>query len=289
MKRVVLVAAGGIVLLLVGFVSKQTNSSSFDAAKEMIVMRQIAHRILLYAGDSSTQVSPIERISATSFNIPFKSSFSFKPDSLVQIIDRIIRSNHLPSDYIVQVTEPQHNKVVFGYAILRSEQQNIIACSGRNQPAVPYSILISFKEKPFTPAVALIGAGVLLLAGAVIIAWRVKRNPLVPTVTTATGTTTDSAFTIGRYLFYADAQRLVLNGDETILTSKEAKLLRIFAEAPNQIIDRNRLQKEVWEDEGVIVGRSLDVFVSKLRKRLEQDPAIKIISIHGKGYKLEIG
>ena len=289
MKRVLLVAAGGIVLLLVGFVSKQTNSSSFDAAKEMIVMRQIAHRILLYAGDSSTQVSPIQRISATSFNIPFKSRFSFKPDSLVQIIDRTIRNNHLPSDYIVQVTEPQHNKVVFGYAILRSEQQNIIPCSGRNQPAVPYSIMIRFKEKPFTPAVVFIGAGVFLLAGAAFIAWRVKRNPLVPTVTTATGTTTDAAFTIGRYLFYADVQRLVWNGDETILTSKEAKLLRIFAEAPNQIIDRNRLQKEVWEDEGVIVGRSLDVFVSKLRKRLEQDPAIKIISIHGKGYKLEIG
>lgn len=290
MKRVVLVAAGGIVLLLVGFVSKQTNSSSFDAAKEMIVMRQIAHRILLYAGDSSTQVSPIERMSATSFNIPFKSSFSFKPDSLVQIIDRIIRNNHLPSDYIVQVTEPQHNKVVFGYAILRSEQQNIIPCSGRNQPAIPYSILISFKEKPFRPAVVLIGAGVLLLACAAFIAWRIKRNTLVPTVTTATGTaTTDAAFTIGRYLFYVDTQRLVWNGDETILTSKEAKLLRIFAEAPNQIIDRNRLQKEVWEDEGVIVGRSLDVFVSKLRKRLEQDPALKIVSIHGKGYKLEIG
>jgi DNA-binding response OmpR family regulator len=48
------------------------------------------------------------------------------------------------------------------------------------------------------------------------------------------------------------------------------------------------LQKEIWEDEGIIVGRSLDVFISKLRKKLENDSAVKLVNIHGKGYKLEI-
>ncbi|MEN0056487.1 MAG: helix-turn-helix domain-containing protein [Mucilaginibacter sp.] len=57
----------------------------------------------------------------------------------------------------------------------------------------------------------------------------------------------------------------------------------MFAQAPNEIIDRNRLQKEVWEDEGVIVGLSLDTFISKLRKKLENDPSVKLVSIHGKG------
>ena len=289
-KQWLLVAASGIVLLLVGFVSKQTNNNRFDSAKEMIVMRQIAHSILQYAGDSSTQVVPPTRLAKGSFSIPFNSSFSFKPDSLVQIIDRIIRSNHLPSDYIVQVTEPFNNKVVFGYAILRSEQQNIVPCSGRNQPSFPYSIVISFKEEPFTPAMWFIAAGILLLAAAAFVGWRIKRQPAESNTTLKDEKTADApVFSIGNYLFYADTQRLLLGSDETILTSKEAKLLSIFAEAPNQVIDRNRLQKEVWEDEGVIVGRSLDVFVSKLRKRLEQDPAIKIVSIHGKGYKLEIG
>jgi DNA-binding response OmpR family regulator len=47
--------------------------------------------------------------------------------------------------------------------------------------------------------------------------------------------------------------------------------------------------KEVWEDEGVIVGRSLDMFVSKLRKKLQADPCISILNVHGKGYKLVIG
>jgi hypothetical protein len=208
----------------------------------------------------------------------------------VQIIDRIIRSNQLPADYIVQVTEPKSNKVIFGYAILNNGQQNIVPCRGRNQPAVPYSIQITFKDKPFAAGSWLIAAGVALLGLVAFMAWRIKRKPVI-TDTGKEDETTSAAnsFSIGTYLFYADTQRLVYNNEEIILTSKEAKLLRIFAEAPNQIIDRNRLQKEVWEDEGVIVGRSLDVFVSKLRKRLEQDPAIKIVSIHGKGYKLEIG
>jgi DNA-binding response OmpR family regulator len=64
--------------------------------------------------------------------------------------------------------------------------------------------------------------------------------------------------------------------------------MQIFAQSPNQIIERSRLQKEIWEDEGVIVGRSLDMFISKLRKKLELDANINIVVIRSKGYKLEI-
>ena len=287
-KILSLVVAGAL-LLLVGFVTKQTSKTEFDSAKEMIVMRQIAHSILLYSKDSTTQVSPINRISANEFQIPFHSSFSFKPDSLVKIIGRIISRNQLPGNYIVQVTEPQTDKVIFGYAILGSEQENIVPCVGRIQPAKPYSILISFRDKPFRAATWLMGAGVLLLLSAVIIAWRIKQQATVTNETEEPVTgNNNQPFRIGNYLFYEQTQRLVIGSEEIILTSKESKLLGILAAAPNQIVDRNRLQKKVWEDEGVIVGRSLDVFMSKLRKKLEQDTAVKIISIHGKGYKLQI-
>jgi DNA-binding response OmpR family regulator len=72
------------------------------------------------------------------------------------------------------------------------------------------------------------------------------------------------------------------------LTGTETRLLLIFAMSPNETIERSRLQKEIWEDEGVIVGCSLDMFISKLRKKLELDPTSKIVVILGKGYKLEI-
>jgi DNA-binding response OmpR family regulator len=54
-------------------------------------------------------------------------------------------------------------------------------------------------------------------------------------------------------------------------------------------VERSRIQKEIWEDEGVIVGRSLDVFISKLRKKLELDERVKIVVIRGMGYRLEVG
>ena len=61
------------------------------------------------------------------------------------------------------------------------------------------------------------------------------------------------------------------HGTAIDLTKTETRVLRIFAAAPNEAIERSRLQKEIWEDEGVIVGRSLDMFISKLRKKLECD------------------
>jgi len=93
---------------------------------------------------------------------------------------------------------------------------------------------------------------------------------------------------LGSVLFDAKNRKLIINGKPIDLTGTETRLLLIFALSPNETIERSRLQKEIWEDEGVIVGRSLDMFISKLRKKLELDPNINIVVIRGKGYKLEI-
>ncbi len=95
-------------------------------------------------------------------------------------------------------------------------------------------------------------------------------------------------FTFGPVLFNAQERQLVINKKTIDLTGTETRLLLIFALSPNETVERSWLQKEIWEDEGVIVGRSLDMFISKLRKKLEIDPNIKIVVIRGKGYKLEI-
>jgi DNA-binding response OmpR family regulator len=97
-----------------------------------------------------------------------------------------------------------------------------------------------------------------------------------------------NAIQIGKFNFYFDQRHLEIHRERIELTDKETKLLHIFASAPNEIIDRQDLQKEVWENEGVIVTRSLDVFISKLRKKLEKDPNVKLVNVHGKGYKLEL-
>lgn len=294
-KWLTVVASVLLLVLLVAFVSANNSKTSFDGARELIVMRKIAHQILLYTGDSTTPVQSIEKISASQFKIPFATSFGFKPDSLVQIIDRVVRGYDFPSHYIVNVLEPDSQKVVFGYAMLGARQDDIIPCQGRDQPARQYYIMIQFQD----PAESnkkwyFLGIGLLSVSLIALFAKLARsRKPLPASVEPVHDQPMEALpskrISIGPYLFYPVEQYLLKGEQKTELTAKESRLLEIFASMPNQVVERNRLQKEVWEDEGVIVGRSLDVFVSKLRKKLEAEDQVKIINVHGKGYKLVIG
>ena len=118
--------------------------------------------------------------------------------------------------------------------------------------------------------------------------WQKKALPDLPDTPDLPYSGDSDIFTLGSILFDMKNRKLLVNKNTIDLTGTETRVLRIFASSPNEAIERGRLQKEIWEDEGVIVGRSLDMFISKLRKKLEPDPNIKIAVIRGKGYKLEI-
>jgi len=72
------------------------------------------------------------------------------------------------------------------------------------------------------------------------------------------------------------------------LTDREAELMRLFAQNPHQLLRREEILQRLWQDDGYFVGRSLDVFISRLRKYLQPDAAVKISTVHGRGYKLEV-
>ncbi len=280
-----------LLFTIVSFVAEKSDNSDFDAAKEVIIMREIAHRVLRYTGDTSSRILPVNRLAENEFEIPFESSFSFKPDSLVRIIDKVISSNHLPDNYIVNVIECNTSKVIFGYAILGIEKKNIVPCLGRQQPNMRYCINIKFEEANWlSKNFYLLGLSFLSIS-LVFFGWQRMKNTKSSVSTEPQNNENDASNTailVGKYEFFPDELLLIYEEEKISLTIKEAKVLSIFAYNLNQIIDRNRLQKEVWEDEGVIVGRSLDMFISKLRKKLSQDPNVKITNIHGKGYKLEV-
>jgi DNA-binding response OmpR family regulator len=87
-----------------------------------------------------------------------------------------------------------------------------------------------------------------------------------------------------------DSSNLLLTiGRQSVqLTSIEMRLLRILGSHPNQLLARDIIQKAIWEDDGYFVGRSMDVFISRLRKLLKPDSSIRITTVHGAGYKLEV-
>lgn len=91
---------------------------------------------------------------------------------------------------------------------------------------------------------------------------------------------------IGSYLFDPLKQKLVFNDKTETLTHREASLLSLLIENKNQIIDRSIILKKIWGEDDFFSGRSMDVFITKLRKKLSHDPSVQIINIRSYGYKL---
>lgn len=93
-------------------------------------------------------------------------------------------------------------------------------------------------------------------------------------------------YQIGAFTFDAQKQTLVFEGDAKKLTTKESELLNLLAANANNILERNYALKTIWVDDNYFNARSMDVYITKLRKLLKGDPNVAIINIHGKGYKL---
>lgn len=93
-------------------------------------------------------------------------------------------------------------------------------------------------------------------------------------------------YKIGNYTFDTQKQTLVANDKTQKLTTKESELLKLLCEHVNDVLERNYALKAIWVDDNYFNARSMDVYITKLRKLLKDDPDIEIINVHGKGYKL---
>lgn len=278
-------------LLLTGFIAivcvafKMADSNDFDITRREILLRQIGHEVLLQSGDSTSRVLPVKKTAENEYQLSFENAFSFKPELLVNTTKLLLATDPLTNNYVVNVLNCGNSSVVYGYAISNNKKDDIISCIGRAQPKACYIVNIKFEPTGISTAKSgyLLGSFSLLGFAGLIFYRSARRKKALPE-TPDTG-----MFTLGSMLFNTDARKLMINGETIELTRTETRVLCIFALSPNEVIARSRLQKEIWEDEGVIVGRSLDMFISKLRKKLEPDASIKIAVVRGKGYKLEVG
>lgn len=93
-------------------------------------------------------------------------------------------------------------------------------------------------------------------------------------------------YKIGKYQFDANKQILSIDGNSKKLTTKEAELLKLLCNNKNRMLDRNYALRKIWEDDSYFNARSMDVYITKLRKYLKDDQSVQILNVHGKGYKL---
>jgi len=96
----------------------------------------------------------------------------------------------------------------------------------------------------------------------------------------------EDSYTIGSYTFDPLKQMLAYRDQPIKLTTKESELLDLLCRHGNDILERNFALKTIWIDDNYFNARSMDVYITRLRKYLRKDPTIKILNIHGKGYKL---
>jgi DNA-binding response OmpR family regulator len=96
----------------------------------------------------------------------------------------------------------------------------------------------------------------------------------------------EDSYQIGEYSFKPLKQLLIYKEKTTKLTTKESELLEMLCRHGNEILERNFALKTIWIDDNYFNARSMDVYITRLRKYLMKDPAVKILNVHGKGYKL---
>ncbi|MCQ2252331.1 MAG: response regulator transcription factor [Bacteroidales bacterium] len=96
-----------------------------------------------------------------------------------------------------------------------------------------------------------------------------------------------TTFTLGKYVFESNKQTLQFEDQDPVkLTTKESELLKLLCINVNKVLERNFALKQVWDDDNYFNARSMDVYITKLRKLLRNDEHLEILNIHGKGYKL---
>jgi DNA-binding winged helix-turn-helix (wHTH) protein len=284
MKLLTLIVSSVLILIIliaaVAFINKKNDIPENHLE---VVLRDIGHQLLLSAKDSSSRVLPVKQVNENTYQISFQNNFSFISDTLINIVEQRFQKNALARDCIVNLKGCEQKETVFAFEI-NSKTGNLIPCRGRRLAVGCYFIEITLlKENTFNFFWLLLLIIPLGFAGFYV------KDKFRKKETAASIPDTDDHIPLGKFQFYTGTNVLKIEHKSIVLSEKETKALKIFAENINETVEREKLMKEIWEDEGIVViSRNVDVLVSKLRKKLSDDNSLKFINIPGRGYKFII-
>lgn len=274
----------GLAFVLVAFIPAKQSTNFSERVK--VALRATGNNLLWVNNDGTTLVPPIIEIDQHRFEMTFQNELSIVPDSLVSFMGKNLKPSQSEENYIVEVLNCDNNEVSYSYQVKSNKENNIIPCLGRILPLHCYKVQILFIDPVLSePTYKNYSLFSLVIIGFIAVGVFVRKEEKNKKDSVDHA---QSFTTLGSTRFYHHQNKLVLAEKEIKLSSKECELLKIFGKNKNNIVKRELLMKEVWEDNGVVVGRSLDTFISKLRKKLEGDPSVRLTNIHGVGYKLEI-
>jgi len=274
-----------VVLLFSGlFFSCSSQDESLSPEVVKIALREAGNQLLLSEQDSTSLILPIIQLEDFKYQLSFEKMLSFEPNSLVTAVQESLNKASLSGYYRVEVIQCIDGEVAYSYEMSANRENTIIPCAGRELTEKCYEIELVFtNQKLSSTGFDTLWILLVLLVLVLVAAFFYTKNKKANSVAS------DGEFnSFGSFRFYPEQNKLVKAAVEISLSQKECQLLEILVASPNQIVTRDELTKRIWEDKGVFVGRSLDTYISKLRKKLQDDDTIKITNVHGVGYKLEI-
>jgi RecG-like helicase len=271
-----------LIAILFLFSSDKKNENFEELVK--ISLRDVGNKLLLSNKDSTSLILPVVKIEDSKYQLSFQKQLAIHPDTLVAIVDQSFQKANLSTDYRIEVKQCFDLEVAYSYQKNENIEKSIVPCSGRFMPKKCYTIEVRFLKKVAHSSSKTIWIIILLGSLISIVVFFPKRRKTVKTNLTSE----ENSIALGKFQFYPDENKLMHESTEISLSKKEVELLSLFVANPNKIIKREELSKKVWEDHGVFVGRSLDTYISKLRKKLSEDETIKLTNVHGIGYVLEV-
>lgn len=251
-----------------------------------IVLRSIGHEFLLQLGDSTSRVLPIEKMDGR-YRIQFQRAFAFEPGMLSFSTVKALNESNISHRFIVEIEQCKTGALVHSFeASLEHKLMDLMACKQRPLPADCYQFFFTqMPEKELlihegnSPGIKMWYTYILLafLIGTAMV-YYYKSRP-------ANSSSNENLLSMGLYQF--DKKNMILTTREHSiqLSNKEADLLFLLLSNENKTLEREHILEAVWGDQGDYVGRTLDVFISKLRKKLQADPNLKIINVRGVGYR----
>lgn len=267
-----------------------THESEQEVRHNKVVMRMIGHEILKHLGDDTSRVLAIEYVN-NRYRIPLEQPISFKPADIIGIVDSVLTASGAEPKCIVETEECETNEIVHSFEL---GGNGILPCGGREMPRDCYHFWITFLDQP-PPMSNFVAKGSMLAAMDLNTSYS-KFWWIFPLVLILSflgfmffrqkKVINEDTVIIGSYTFDTNAMTLTRGKEKTDLSHKETALLALLHASSNELVERQVILREIWGDDGDYVGRTLDVFISKLRKKLEADPNLRIINIRGVGYRL---
>jgi Transcriptional regulatory protein, C terminal len=271
----------GMLIAAVAFIGKK---SEIPEKHVEVVLRTIGHQLLLSAKDSTSRVLPVKQLDENSYQVSFQHNVGFKSDTLINIVQRTFQKSALAKDYIVNLKNCDQKETVLAFE-MNGKTGDLTPCRGRTLELGCYIIeidLLTARSFNFRWLWLLIIP--LIFAG-----YYIKDKYQKKEVKESISDSSDY-IQVGNFQLFI-AKNVLKNEHRNItLSENETKALEIFAQHINQVVEREKLMKDIWEDKGlVVISRNVDVLVSKLRKKLADDHSIKIVNVPGRGYKFIIG